>query len=61
MRITTAATVVGLALLGPITLAQNVTYDFDRSAPFARFKTYTWVKGTPVNDGASPQGVEVDL
>jgi hypothetical protein len=50
MRITTVATVIGLALLGTITLAQNITYDFDRSAPFARFKTYAWVKGTPVND-----------
>jgi hypothetical protein len=50
MRIATAATVIGLALLGTITFAQNVTYDFDRSAPFARFKTYSWVKGTPVKD-----------
>jgi hypothetical protein len=50
MRITTAATVIGLALLGTMTLAQNITYDFDRTAPFARFKTYAWVKGTPVND-----------
>jgi hypothetical protein len=50
MRIAMAATVIGLALLGTITFAQNITYDFDRSAPFARFKTYSWVKGTPVKD-----------
>jgi len=57
MRITTVATVIGLALLGTITLAQNVTYDFDRSAPFARFKTYTWVKGTPVNDALNDKRI----
>jgi uncharacterized protein DUF4136 len=50
MRIATVAAVIGLAFLGAITFAQNVTYDFDRSAPFGRFKTYSWVKGTPVRD-----------
>ena len=61
MRITTAATVIGLALLGTITLAQNITYDFDRSAPFARFKTYSWVKGTPerIRDAAGDIGSDV--
>src|ERR1044071_6151676 len=57
MRITTAATVIGLALLGTIALAQNITYDFDRSAPFARFKTYSWVKGTPVNDALNDKRI----
>ena len=49
MRLTTAATMIGLALLGAVTFAQNVSYDFDRSAPFNRFKSYSWVKGTPVD------------
>ena len=57
MRITTVATVIGLALLGTIALAQNITYDFDRSAPFARSKTYSWVKGTPVNDALNDKRI----
>jgi len=27
-----------------------VTYDFDRTADFSKFKTYTWVQGTRVSD-----------
>ena len=57
MRTTIAAAMIGLALLGTITLAQNITYDFDRSAPFARFKTYTWIKGTPVNDALNDKRI----
>lgn len=30
--------------------AQSVTYDFDKSASFGAFKTYSWAKGTPVAD-----------
>jgi hypothetical protein len=37
-------------LLGTITLAQNITYDFDRTANFARFKTYAWVPGLATLD-----------
>jgi len=43
MRIVTFATAACLALLGTIVCAQSVTYDFDRSADFTRFKTYAWV------------------
>jgi hypothetical protein len=39
-----------LALLGTVLLAQSVTYDFDKTANFSRFKTYAWTKGTPVPD-----------
>jgi hypothetical protein len=57
MRITTMTTVIGLALLGTITFAQNVSYDFDRSAPFNRFKSYSWVKGTPVTDALNDKRI----
>jgi len=57
MRITTMATAIGLALLGTITFAQNVSYDFDRSAPFNRFTSYSWVKGTPVADALNDKRI----
>jgi hypothetical protein len=57
MRITTMATAIGLALLGTITFAQTITYDFDRSAQFSRFKSYSWVKGTPVNDALNDRRI----
>jgi hypothetical protein len=50
MRFRTFATTVGLAVMGTMALAQNVTYDFDRSANFAGFKTYAWVRGTNLAD-----------
>jgi hypothetical protein len=50
MRIATFVTTGFVALLGTVTLAQNVTYDFDRSANFSAFKTYAWVRGTNLND-----------
>jgi hypothetical protein len=30
--------------------AQSTTYDMDRTANFARYKTYAWVRGTEVPD-----------
>ena len=45
MRVTTVASVISLMLLGSIALAQSITYDFDRAANFAGFKTYAWVPG----------------
>ena len=33
-----------------VSAQSSVTYDFDRSANFASFKTYAWVKGTEVSD-----------
>jgi len=50
MRIVTFATAACLALLGTLVGAQSVTYDFDRSADFTRFKTHAWVRGTNVSD-----------
>lgn len=43
-------TMVLVALVGTIALAQSVTYDFDKSASFSKFKTYAWVRGTELDD-----------
>lgn len=48
MRIPTL--VSGLMLLGTTAFAQDVSYDFDRTANFTGYKTYAWVRGTPLND-----------
>ena len=37
-------------LLAVTALAQSVTYDYDKSADFSRFKTYAWIRGAKVND-----------
>ena len=39
-----------LALTSTTAVAQDVTYDFDKSADFSRLHSYVWVRGTPVND-----------
>jgi hypothetical protein len=36
--------------MGTLTMAQNITYDFDRSANFTAYKTYAWVQGTVLAD-----------
>ena len=36
------------ALLPTVAFAQKTTYDFDKTAPFSRFKTYSMKDGTPV-------------
>ncbi len=53
MRSATFATVisgVGVALLGTVAIAQTVTFDFDRSTNFAKYKTYAWTRGTELAD-----------
>ena len=50
MRIATFVTAVSMTLLGTIALAQSVTYDFDRAANFASFRTYAWTRGTQLTD-----------
>jgi hypothetical protein len=47
------ATLIGTALVAlssTTAVAQEVTYDFDKSADFSRLHSYTWVRGTPVAD-----------
>ena len=50
MRFPVVTTIASLALLGTITFAQNVTYDFDKATNFSKFKTYSWVRGTNLSD-----------
>jgi hypothetical protein len=39
-----------LALLPALASAQKTTYDFDKTAPFAQFKSYTLRDGTPTKN-----------
>jgi hypothetical protein len=57
MRIVTFATTACLVLVGTILFAQSVTFDLDRSANFSKFRTYTWVRGTDLNDQLNHQRV----
>jgi hypothetical protein len=50
MRIATYLTSVCVTLLGTLTLAQSVTYDYDRAANFSNYKTYAWTRGTELTD-----------
>jgi hypothetical protein len=42
------AAVAALVLTSTVAMAQDVTYDFDKTANFAAYKTYTTKEGTPV-------------
>lgn len=57
MRNQTLAIALALTLLGTITLAQSVTYDFDKATDFSKFKTYTWVRGTNLSDQLNHQRI----
>jgi hypothetical protein len=50
MRIRTLLLIASVALMGTTTLAQNITYDFDRAAHFSSFRTYAWVRGVALPD-----------
>jgi hypothetical protein len=50
VRIAAWIAAAGLALLGRTAVAQQVTYDYDKSADFSRLKTYAWVNGTVLRD-----------
>jgi hypothetical protein len=52
-RVLLAAVLLATALLGLRTktaVAQEVSYDFDKSADFSTLHRYTWIRGRPVND-----------
>jgi hypothetical protein len=49
MRIATLIGTAGL-LLSTAARAQEVTYDYDKTADFAALKSYAWARGTPVGD-----------
>jgi hypothetical protein len=42
--------VLAIAALPAIAAAQKTTYDFDKTAPFAQFKTYSMKDGTPTGN-----------
>jgi hypothetical protein len=47
------ATLIGTALVAltsTAVFAQEVSYDFDKSADFSQLHSYVWVRGTPVAD-----------
>jgi Domain of unknown function (DUF4136) len=44
------ALTLAVALMPAIAAAQKVTYDYDKSAPFAQYHKYSWKKGTPTNN-----------
>jgi hypothetical protein len=47
----TAMIAVAIAVASAATtFAQNVTYDFDKSAQFSAYRTYAWVRGTTTLD-----------
>jgi hypothetical protein len=44
------ALAIVVAAIPAIAAAQKTTYDFDKAAPFAQFKTYTMKDGTPTGN-----------
>jgi hypothetical protein len=44
------ALTLAVALMPAIAAAQKVTYDYDKTAPFAQYHKYSWKKGTPTNN-----------
>ena len=50
MRIATFAAAASVMLMAATGLAQSVTFDFDRAANFAGFRTYAWTRGTELPD-----------
>jgi hypothetical protein len=41
---------LALAALPAIAAAQKTTYDYDKTATFTQFKTYSWKEGTPTKN-----------
>src|SRR3954468_12001701 len=41
------AVAVAAVMMTAVAYAQNVNVDSDPAAPFSKYKTYAWVKGTP--------------
>jgi hypothetical protein len=51
MRINRVLGLTGLAVMLPaLAAAQDTTYDYDRSAPFAQYRTYAFKQGTSSGD-----------
>ena len=41
---------LALAALPAIAAAQKTNYDYDKTATFTQFKTYSWKEGTPTKN-----------
>ena len=50
MRTLKLIATISLALVSTLTFAQTVSYDYDESVDFSRFKTYAWVPGATLPD-----------
>ena len=50
MRFRLFVSAAAVILMGTAAMAQKITYDVDRSANFAGFKTYAWIPGTNLSD-----------
>src|SRR5689334_2062255 len=55
MRIATL--IAGVVLLGTITFAQSINFDFDKNANFRSFRTYAWVPGASVPDALNNERI----
>ena len=57
--------VVAVAMMSAVLFAQKVSVDSDPAAPFASYKTYAWVDGTPapnpLNEDRLHQSVDAHL
>jgi len=53
------ASVLALVLMGAVAYAQKVDTNFDPSAPFATYRTYTWTSGTPAPDPFTQDRIHV--
>jgi hypothetical protein len=50
MGIKTVLSTACVVMMGALTLAQSITYDFDKATDFSRFETFAWVRGTVLAD-----------
>ena len=57
MRWTTLVGTALLATLASTASAQDISYDYDKSADFSRFKTYAWVPGHNLPDELNNQRI----
>src|SRR5580765_5235065 len=56
---TRIVSVLAFVLMGAVAHAQKVNTDFDSSAPFATYRTYTWTSGTPAPDAFTQDRIHV--
>src|SRR5687768_10698561 len=52
---------LAIAALPSVVAAQKTTYDFDKTAPFAQFKTYSMKSGTPTKNPLMDRRIEAAI